>query len=92
MKMAKMQKYMVVHRDTTIPWEKVEENWAKLTNFGNAIWVQTYFNKKKGVRYCVWIAPDENVLKTIFSNLDISWESLIEVEKTDPDLWDQKKG
>jgi hypothetical protein len=92
MKMAKMQKYMVVHRDTTIPWEKVEENWAKLTNVGNAIWVQTYFNKEKGLRYCVWIAPDENVLKTIFSNLDISWESLTPVEKTDPDLWDQNEG
>jgi hypothetical protein len=92
MKMAKMQKYMVVHSDTTIPWEKVEENWAKLTNVGNAIWVRTYFNKEKGVRYCLWIAPDETVLKTIFSNLDISWESLIEVEKTDPDLWDQRKG
>jgi len=90
--MAKMQKYMVVHSDTTIPWEKVEENWAKLTNVGNAIWVRTYFNKEKGVRYCLWIAPDETVLKTIFSNLDISWESLIEVEKKDPDLWDQKKG
>ena len=89
--MTKMLKYMVVHRDTTIAWEKVEENWAKLANVENATWVRTCFNREKGVRYCVWLARSEDELKKVFSNLDISWESLIEVEETVPDLWGKQK-
>ena len=89
--MAKMLKYMVVHRDTTIPWEKVEDNWAKLANVENATWVRTCFNKEKGVRYCVWLAPGEDELKKVFSDLNISWESLMEIEETVPDLWGKQK-
>jgi len=88
--MVKMSKYMVVHRDTTIPWDKVEKNWAKLANVENATWVRTCFNREKGVRYCVWLAPNEDELKKVFSDLAISWESMIEVEETVPDLWGKK--
>ena len=88
--MAKMLKYMIVHKDTTIPWGKVEENWAKLANVENATWVRTCYNKEKGVRYCVWLAPNEDELKKVFSDIDISWESMMEVEETVPDLWGKK--
>ena len=88
--MNKMLKYMVVHADSHTPWEKVEENWAKLANVENATWVRTCYNKEKGVRYCVWLAPSATVLATIFEELDIAYESIIEVEETVPDLWGKK--
>ena len=88
--MNKLLKYMVVHADSKMPWEKVEENWAKLANVEKATWVRTCYNKAKGVRYCVWLAPSENVLATIFEDLNISYESIIEVEETVPDLWGKK--
>ena len=88
--MNKMLKYMAAHVDPHIPWEKVEENWAKLANVEHATWVRTCYNKEKGVRYCVWLAPSEKVLATIFEELDISYESIIEVEETVPDLWGKK--
>jgi hypothetical protein len=89
--MEKMRKYMVVHQDPTVPWDKVEDNWRKLANVEAAIWVRTCYNKEKGVRYCVWMAPNERELKKVFSDLDISWESMIEVEETVPDLWGKRK-
>ena len=88
--MAKMLKYMVVHDDPNIPWEKVEENWAKLANVEKCKWVRTCFNKEKGLRYCEWLAPDERTLKSIFMDLYISFESIVEVEETVPDLWGKK--
>lgn len=51
---------------------------------------QLYYNKEKSIRYCVWLAPDENTLKAVFSELNISWDSLVEVEETVPDLWGKK--
>jgi hypothetical protein len=59
--MAKMLKYMVVHKDPNISWEKVEENWAKLAKVEKCTWVRTF-----------------------------SFESIIEVEETVPDLWGKK--
>jgi hypothetical protein len=88
--MTKMSKFMVVHRDPGIAWEKVEENWGKLANIENAVWVRTCFNKDRGVRFCVWLAPSEKDLESIFSDLEISWESIVEVEETVPDLWGKK--
>ena len=88
--MAKMSKYMVAHRAPDISWGKVEENWSKLANVESATWVRTYFNKNLGVRYCVWLAPSDNVLKSIFSDLNISFESIVEVEETVPDLWGKR--
>ena len=88
--MAKMKKFMVVHDDPNISWKKVEENWGKLANVETATWVRTCFNKEKGVRYCVWLAPDAKELQSIFSDLEIAWESMLEVEETVPDLWGEK--
>lgn len=88
--MAKLAKFMVVHRNPNISWEKVEENWGKLANIKEAIWLRTCFNKKEGVRYCVWMAQNVEDLKKIFGDLDISWESMLEVEETVPDLWGKK--
>lgn len=88
--MAKMLKYMVVHKDPNISWEKVEENWAKLAKVEKCTWVRTFFNREKGVRYCEWLASDEITLKSTFVDLDISFESIIEVEETVPDLWGKK--
>jgi hypothetical protein len=74
--MAKMLKYMVVHNDPHISWEKVEENWSKLATVEKCTWVRTCFNKEKGLRYCEWLSPDERTLKSIFMDLHISYESL----------------
>jgi len=46
--------------------------------------------KKKGVRYCLWMAPSEEDLKNIFTEIGISWDSIIQVEETVPDLWGEK--
>ncbi len=88
--MAKMRKYMIVHNDPNISWDKVEENWGKLATIETCTWVRTFFNKKKGVRYCEWLAPGEKELKSIFAELNISFESVTEVEETVPDLWGKK--
>ena len=88
--MGKMKKFMVVHRDPRIRWTKVEENWAKLANVESATWIRTCFNRKEGIRYCVWLAPDDVHLKEIFDSMDVGWESMLEVEETVPDLWGGK--
>jgi hypothetical protein len=89
-KMARITNFIVVHNDPKISWTKVEENWVKLTKVELATWVRTFFNKKEGVRYCLWLAPDEDALKSIFTDLNISWESILQVEETVPDLWGKK--
>ena len=88
--MATLLKYMVVHKDPDISWKKVEENWAKLANVEKCTWVRTFFNKQEGVRYCEWLAPDESTLKSTFVNLDIPFESIMQIEETVPDLWGKK--
>ena len=88
--MAKLLKYMVVHKDPDISWDKIEENWGKLAKVEEATWVRTCFNREKGVRYCVWLAPTEEVLKSIFKELNTSYESIMQVEETVPDLWGKK--
>jgi hypothetical protein len=88
--MAQMSKYMVTHISPDIPWEKVEENWAKLAHVETASWIRTYYNKEQGIRYCVWLAPEEDTLKSLFSELEISWDTMVAVEETVPDLWGKK--
>jgi hypothetical protein len=56
----------------------------------SATWVRTYYNDEKGVRYCLWLAPSEEDLKDIFTEIGISWESIVPVEETVPDLWGEK--
>lgn len=85
-----MSKYMVVHRNPELSWEIVEKNWRRLADVESAKWINTFFNREEGVRFCVWLAPDVEELKKIFSDLEISWESMTEVEETTPDMWGEK--
>ncbi len=85
--MAKQTKFMAVHRDPSLSWDKIEENWAKAASVESATWIRTYFNRKEGVRYCLWMAEDADNLHEIFKGLNISWVSILKVEETIPDLW-----
>jgi hypothetical protein len=86
-----MKKFMAVHKEPELSWVIVEENWRKLAQVETAEWVKTYYNQKEGVRFCVWLAPEMEALKKNFSDLDVSWESMYEVEETKPDLWGEEK-
>jgi hypothetical protein len=88
--MEKMNKYMMVHQNPGIDCDEVQSNWRKLAKIETAIWVRTYFNTEMSIRYCLWLAPDEEVLKQIFTEIGISWESIVQVEETVPDLWGDK--
>jgi hypothetical protein len=88
--MKRMKTFMVVHRDPKVSWEKVEENWAKMVDIEPATWVRTYYNKDEKIRYCLWQAPNEEVLKKIFSDFHITWESILRVDETIPDIWAKK--
>ena len=86
-----MKKYMVVHRAPGLSWETVQKNWRKLARVASATWMMTYFNVDEGVRYCVWHSPDSATLKRIFAELEISFESVTEVEVTKPDMWGRQE-
>jgi hypothetical protein len=86
-----MKNYMVVHRAPGLSWETVQKNWRKLAQVATATWVTTYFNVDEGVRYCVWQSPDSATLKRIFTELEIFFDSITEVEETTPDMWGRKE-
>jgi hypothetical protein len=86
-----MKQYMVYHDAPDIRWEKVEENWRRLANVEEAKWLRTYYNIEKGIRYCIWLAPSEKELENIFENFDISFETIVQVGETVPDLWGRKR-
>ncbi len=85
--MAKMRKFMVVHNNPGIDCEVIQANWRNLARVVAATWERTYYNDYSGMRYCVWLAEDEEQLKKIFTDMNISWESITLVEETVPDLW-----
>jgi hypothetical protein len=37
--MKKMKNFMVVHRDSDVSWDKVEENWSKMVDLEPATWL-----------------------------------------------------
>ena len=86
-----MMKFMAVHKEPELNWAIVEDNWTKLAQVESAKWVKTYYNQKEGVRFCVWLAPNMEELKKTFADMDVSWESMYEVEETKPDLWGEKR-
>ena len=88
--MKKMKKFMVVHRAPDVSWDKVEENWSKMVDLEPATWLRTYFNVEEKVRFCLWLAPNKEVLEEIFADLLVNWESILEVEETIPDIWARK--
>jgi hypothetical protein len=85
--MSKMKKYMVVHDDPQVSWEKVEENWSRMVDIEPATWLRTYYNADEKVRYCLWRAPAKETLENIFADFEISWTSILEVKETIPDIW-----
>ena len=79
--------YMAVHHSPQLSWEVVEKKWMALSEEHDAVWVRTWFNRKEGVRYCEWLAPDARTLERIFGRHGVTWESILEVEKTSPGSW-----
>lgn len=88
--MANLQKFMVVHNNPGIDCGVVQDNWRKLAQLENAKWERTYFNNDQGLRYCLWLAQDEEQLKNIFTEMNVSWESIVPVVETVPDFWGPK--
>lgn len=88
--MSKLNKYMMVHNTPEVNCDEVQANWRKLAAVEAGTWIRTYYNDEKGVRYCIWLAPSEEVLKDIFTEIGISWDSIVQVEETVPDLWGEK--
>ncbi|MCK5311138.1 MAG: DUF4242 domain-containing protein [Desulfobacteraceae bacterium] len=88
--MAHLKKFMMVHNNPGVDCNEVQANWRKLANVETGTWIRTYFNEDKGVRYCIWLASNEEDLKNIFTEIGISWDSIMEVEETVPDLWGEK--
>jgi len=82
--------YMMVHDNPGINCEEVQANWRKLVKVETVTWIRTYFNEKKGVRYCVWLASSEEDLKNIFTEIGINWDSIVKVEETASDFWGEK--
>lgn len=85
--MERMKRFMVYHHDPDLDFSVVQANWRKLANVETAKWIRTCYNEEKNMRYCIWLAPGEEELKTIFTTMDVSWESIVEVKETVPDLW-----
>lgn len=48
------------------------------------------YNVDQGLRYCVWQSPDKATMEKIFGDLEISFESMTEVQETKPDMWGRK--
>jgi len=88
--MGKVKRFMAVHDNPGIDCNVIQANWRKMAKVETATWERTYFNEEKGQRFCIWLARDEEQLKKIFTNMDISWETIIPVEETVPDLWGEK--
>jgi len=85
--MAKMRQFMTVHKNSGVDFKVVQSNWQKLAEVESATWVRTYFNKNEGIRYCIWLAHDKDELIKIFDEINVSYESIVQVEETVPDLW-----
>lgn len=88
--MGKMQKFMVVHHNPGIDCRLIQDNWRKMAQLENATWIRTYINYNEGWRFCIWLSPDEEELKKIFNEMNVSWEQIIPVEETTPDMWGEK--
>lgn len=85
--MKKMQQYMAVHCNPGIDCKVVQANWRKMAKLESAKWVRTYMNEEKGMRYCIWLSPDEKELKKIFDEMNVSYETILPVVETVPDMW-----
>ncbi len=87
---AKLNKFMMVHSNLDTDCKEVQASWRKLADTGVGVWVRTYTNEEKSLRYCIWLASSEEALKNIFTEIGLSWDSIVPVEETTPDLWGEK--
>jgi phage-related protein len=88
--MKKLNQYMAVHRNPGIDCKVVQANWRKMVKLASATWVRTYINEEKGMRYCIWMSPDEKTLEKIFDEMKVSYESILPVEEMVPDMWGER--
>ena len=88
--MAEFNKFIAVHHNPGIDCKVVQANWRELAKVENAKWIRTYFNEGSGWRFCIWLAPNEAELKKIFDEIGVSYENILPVEETVPDLWGEK--
>ncbi len=86
----KFHKFMMVHSNFDIDCEEVQASWRKLADREVGVWVRTYTNEEKSIRYCIWLAQSEETLKNIFTEIGVSWDSILQVDETTPDLWGEK--
>ena len=82
--MREMKRFMAYHHDPDLDFNIVQSNWRKLANVEKAKWIRTCYNEEKNMRYCIWLAPSEEELKNIFTEMEVSWESIVEVKETVP--------
>ena len=85
--MAKMKKFMVVHKNPGIDCATVQSNWRKMAQIESSRWLKTYINESEGIRFCLWLSENDGQLKDIFSKMDVNWETIIPVDETVPDMW-----
>ena len=88
--MANVNKYMVIHNNPGIDCNEVQANWREMAAVKAATWVNSYYNEEKGLRYAIWLAPKDDDLKNILSDIGTKWESVIPVVETSPDMWGEK--
>ncbi|MBI9085321.1 MAG: DUF4242 domain-containing protein [Desulfobacterales bacterium] len=88
--MTKFNKYIAVHHNPGIDCKVVQANWRELAKVESAKWIRTYFDEDSGRRFCIWLAPDEAEVKKIFDEIGVSYEYILPVEETSPDLWGEK--
>jgi len=88
--MEALKRFMAYHHDPDLDFNVVQANWRKCAQVETASWVRTYYNEKEGMRYCVWLAPDEEELKNVFKEIGLTYESILPVEETLPDMWGER--
>ena len=88
--MKTLKQYIAVHCNPGIDCRVVQANWRRMAKLESAKWVRTYINEEKGLRYCIWLAPDEETLKKIFDGMEVSYELILPVEETVPDMWGER--
>lgn len=84
--MNKFKKFMAVHNNPGVDCHVVQANLRKRAKIESAKWIRTYFNEKEGIRYCLWLARSPEELKNIFTEMDVPWESIIQVEEASSDM------
>ncbi|MFC1836220.1 nickel-binding protein [Thermodesulfobacteriota bacterium] len=82
-----MPHYISYHHEPSVSPEEVQSRWTDMASEQRAIWVKTWFNHDSGKRYCWWDAPKREALEAVFSDNEVPWEEIIEVEITYPSDW-----